>query len=343
MFAYRAWILVSCLVLLQACVTSPGLQPPTSPLAEDSPVHVIDINPELLASVPPAPAPAALPAELLDTDTPPYRLGANDLLYITVWDYPELTSPGGTEHEGGANIRQIDANGLLFFPFVGQIRAEGMTTLQLRELLTRELTRFIGEPQVDVRLAHGQSRRVLLGGDFLGESSLALSQQPLSLREGLVRARYEPAAGDALMLIRSGQEFALDPAAALSAEANALYLQADDCLILTRQRPAPAAVLGEVVNPTTLQATDVSLMEALQAAGGLRQNSADPRSIWVIRSADDESLNYRLDASDAQRLVLAEQFMLQPGDVILVGATGRTRWSRGVTHMLLGRDRAIPQ
>lgn len=343
MFAYRSWILTGCLVLLQACVTAPGLHPPAASLTEGKPIQVIDINAELLANTPPAPAPAELPAELLQAGTSPYRLGANDLLYITVWDYPELTSPGGTEHEGGANIRQIDANGLLFFPFVGQIRAEGMTTLQLRQLLTSELTRFISEPQVDVRLAEGQSRRVLLGGDFLGESALTLSQQPLSLREGLIKTRYVSAPGDLLRLVRGDQQFELDPAAALSAEANALYLQADDSLILTRQRPTPASVLGEVVSPTTLQATDISLMEALQVAGGLRQDSADPSSIWVIRCVDNESVSYRLDASDSRQLVLAEQFMLQPGDVILVGATGRTRWSRGVTHMLLGRDRATPQ
>jgi len=128
-----------------------------------------------------------------------------------------------------------------------------------------------------------------------------------------------------------------------SAEANALYLQADDSLILTRQRPTPASVVGEVVHPTSLQALDVSLMEALQAAGGLRQESADPSAIWVLRSVDDAPLGYRLDASDPRRLVFAERFKLQPGDVILVGATSRTRWSRGVSNLLQGRNSATPQ
>ncbi|NLY59873.1 MAG: hypothetical protein GX071_15260 [Gammaproteobacteria bacterium] len=323
-------------------MTTSSLHPPTSPLSEGSPLQVIDINAELFAGTPSAPNVTPLPAELLQAEVPPYRLGAHDLLYITVWDYPELTAPGGTEHEGGANIRQIDARGILFFPFVGQLRAEGLTTLQLRNLLTSKLTRFISEPQVDVRLAQSRSHRVVLGGDFLDESTLMLSQQPLSLREGLIRARYEPAPGDALQLLRDDQAFELDPATALSAEANTLYLQADDSLILTRQRPRPASVVGEVVHPISLQAVGLSLMEALQAAGGLRQESADPSAIWVLRSVDDASLGYRLDAGDPRRLMFAEQFKLQPGDVILVGATGRARWSRAVTNLLKNRGGATP-
>lgn len=338
MHPHRLWILTGCLLLLQACVTSPGIQsPPPEVLAKTA--RVVDITPQSIAEIAstPLPAPAELPAELLAADPPAYVLGPYDQLFITVWDYPELTAPGGTDHAEGANIREIGADGLLFFPFVGQVRAAGLTPSQLRYVLTEALERFIGDPQVDVRLAKGNSRRVVLGGDFLDGSTLPLSQQPLSLREGMVLARYQPAPGDELELVREGRRYMLPPAAAMSTQANALYLHDEDQLILTRKRPAPVSVVGEVVNPLSLQSDDLTLMQALLAAGGLRQDSADASAVWVIREGESEAVSYRLDASAPQRLPLAERFMLQPGDVVLVGATGASRWVRGVKQLLPNR------
>jgi len=47
--------------------------------------------------------------ELLNYKPDAYRIGANDLLYITVWDHPELTAPSGPQ-------QQLDANGRLVAP-----------------------------------------------------------------------------------------------------------------------------------------------------------------------------------------------------------------------------------
>src|SRR5690606_1435147 len=120
-----------------------------------------------------------------------------------------------------------------------------------------------------VRLAKGNSRRVVLAGEFLDRSALSLSQQPLSLREGLVKAEYQPAPGDRLSLLRDGHEYDLTPAAALSSQGNEVYLHAGDILTLNRQRPRPVAVMGEVVNPLSLQSDELTLLEALLAAGGM--------------------------------------------------------------------------
>ena len=86
----------------------------------------------------------------------------------------------------------------------------------------------------------------------------------------------------------------------------------------------------------------------IACAGGVgKVNAAMATQLMISLYQPDLILNAGVagcfDHAEIGDLVLAEQFMLQPGDVILVGATGRTRWSRGVTHMLLGRDGAIPQ
>ncbi len=80
-----------------------------------------------------------------------YRLSPQDILGITVWDHPELTTPQGSTLSSGGNTTQsiggalqqpytaalpgqadpygqtIAADGTIFFPFVGRIQAAGKT------------------------------------------------------------------------------------------------------------------------------------------------------------------------------------------------------------------------
>src|SRR5246500_5706444 len=144
---------------LSACATAPGNYLDTSRLKDDGqhdsqpaetyPVHVID------AAVVTAQAQAAAKTQVLPTSTLSdpsqyvYRLSPQDILGITVWDHPELTTPQGSTLSAGGNTTQtiagalqqpytaalpgqadpygqtIAGDGTIFFPFVGRIRGGG--------------------------------------------------------------------------------------------------------------------------------------------------------------------------------------------------------------------------
>src|SRR3546814_7467749 len=104
--------------------------------------------------------------DLLNYRPGAYRSGAIDLLYITVWDHPELTAPSGPQQQLDANGRLVRPDGTLFYPYIGNIEAAGKTIEELRALIARRLTNYIDSPQVDVSILRFGSQRVVVSGAF---------------------------------------------------------------------------------------------------------------------------------------------------------------------------------
>lgn len=82
-------------------------------------------------------------------DTPPQRvtpakqsgyvIGAEDIISINVWKEPEMS-------------RQVPVrpDGMISLPLLGDVKASGLTPLQLQDLLTEDMKKLISDPQVTV-------------------------------------------------------------------------------------------------------------------------------------------------------------------------------------------------
>lgn len=116
-----------------------------------------------------------------------YKIGRGDELNVTIWGLPEVFPISGINPE--LNLRRVDSNGNIFFPFVGLIAAQGKTQDQLRQGLTNELSKLFKNVQLDITIANFNSQKVYLLGEVTVPREINLSDIPLSLSDAIGQSR----------------------------------------------------------------------------------------------------------------------------------------------------------
>lgn len=307
--------------------------------------HVIPITPKLLAMDAAVATHAPLvPAALLNYHPGPYHIGPGDTLYITVWEHPELTAPAGPQQQTAINSRLVRSDGTLYYPFVGDLKVAGMTLGKLRATITSKLAPYIPRPQVDVGVTAYASQHVTLGGAFRSTVPLPITSVPLTLAQAIGAAQVDTATANlsGLVLTRDDHDYHLnlDTIDHQDGLANEIYLKPGDRLYLPFNNRTQIYVMGEVTRPMALPYTSsaINLTQALGLAGGLNPSTSNGNAVLVIRGVKDLETKpatvYELNAKSPAAFVLADNFKLQPGDVVFVGAAGITRWNRVLSQLL---------
>ncbi len=86
-------------------------------------------------------------------DRSSYVIGVDDVVGITVWKNEELSVSAPVRPDGKISV-----------PLVDDVQAEGLEAMELKEVLTRELSEFITAPDVTVIVLEMNSRAVTVNG-----------------------------------------------------------------------------------------------------------------------------------------------------------------------------------
>lgn len=283
-----------------------------------------------------SPAPASPTSPSVDYQ---YLVGPQDILQITVWNHPELTNPGATANE--LSGRLVGADGYIFFPYAGRIRAAGRTVTDIRSELTRKLSAYLVEPQVDVSVSNYRSKRVFVVGQVATPGPVPLTDIPLTVTDLVANSGGFTPEADLrnAALSRDGQRRPLD--------LYALYYQGDmrqnlplrpnDILSIPENRYNKVFVLGEVLAPQSIVMPRgrMSLAEAISDAGGFNPITANAGQVYVLRKGPENRPQiWHLNSKSPDALILADSFDLQPRDIVYVDPAGIARWNRVISNLL---------
>ena len=83
------------------------------------------------------------------------------------------------------NLRRVDANGNIFFPYAGLISAKGKTQDELRNNLTNRLSQYFTEPQLDVTIARFNSQQIFVLGEVTKPKKINITDIPISLSNAI--------------------------------------------------------------------------------------------------------------------------------------------------------------
>lgn len=89
----------------------------------------------------------------MGADSDRYLIGAEDVLYIHVWREDALSRTVPVRMDGHISL-----------PLIHEIKAAGLTPLQLKEEITKKLKEFIEAPNVSVMVMEANSFKVYVSG-----------------------------------------------------------------------------------------------------------------------------------------------------------------------------------
>lgn len=349
LIATRQITILFALLLLGGCAIAPGghMDYDTGDAPELG--HLVDIEPitpELVNSLERAerrvsPMPDTLRSQIADYE---YLVGPGDVLSIVVYDHPELTIPAGAERSAAEAGNQVRADGTIFYPFLGRIPVAGKNADEIRLQLTRGLSEYLTDPQIDVFVAAFNAKKIYVTGAVAAPGIVPVTNVPMTLIDAISEVGGPTASAfwHDLTFIRDGQEERLSLYALLSEgdQRQNRLLQDGDIIHVPTAENQGIAMMGQVRSPGNLPMNRerLSLSDAISRAGGINEVTANASGIFVLRRQPETSEKlatvYQLDVNDATAFALAGSFPLEPRDIVYVTTAPLARWNRVISLLL---------
>ena len=338
----RQFTLLFAIVALSACSTLPTSAPTVGQVIktqQGEAVEVRDITPELVASTTPK---DAFGERWNLRDAPPLwdTISIGDTVAISIFEmgYGLFTSGGATSDStaGPAAPRAatralppmiIPESGMIDLPYIGSIRAAGMSPGTLTNEIERRLKGKSQFAQALVTLERGAARSVILSGDVKQPGRLLLTASGERLLDAVALAGGPSGrmADTIIRLSRDGATEEIRMSQLTTDSAANVRLAPGDRIILSRNTRT-FSVLGaaKTVSEIAFDSDQLTLIEALSRAGGPTDDRADATGVFIFRyearadGSGEQPVIYRLNLLQPQGYFAAQRFQMREKDVLLI-------------------------
>lgn len=281
-------------------------------------------------------------------------IGRGDQLTVQIWEAPPAVLLGSASRIGPASATAmpsassntlaipsllVDADGTIPIPFAGDVRAAGRTPLEIARDIRNRLIGKAHDPQVIVALAQNSTATVSVVGDVKNNARVPLSPHGERILEVLAGAGGVDDRVDKAMIqiTRDGRVAALPLTRIINEPSENIRLQPNDVITaLTKTHSFTVLGAGGKNDELEFEATGITLAQALGRMGGLKDERANPRGVFVFRLEKPELVGvtpgdgtrlttdglvpviYRIDMTRAETLFLAQKFAVRDQDVLYV-------------------------
>ncbi len=126
-------------------------------------------------------APDTTPPRVADVTPSGFVIGVEDILNINVWKEPEMS-----------RVVPVRPDGMITLPLIGEIKAVGLTPLQLQDQISGLLKKFMSDPQVTVIVTEVRSLTFNVVGQVLKPGYYPLTRRMTVLDAIALSGGFQP-------------------------------------------------------------------------------------------------------------------------------------------------------
>ena len=238
-----------------------------------------------------------------------YVIGDGDVLQISVWGSPELSLSVIVRPDGKISI-----------PALGEIKASGLTPMELKKIIEKELAHIMKKPIVTVIVSQMTSYQVLVFGNGT-VPGIHIFNKETSLLEFLTQlGSLENADLANAYLIRNKQKikvgfYELFRKGDLNQD---IILEPRDILFIPDNFKMRINIVGAIIKPTTIPYKEgLTILDIILAVDGFTE-FAKKNDVLVIRKVNDKEIRMKVRVKDLMEGDTSENMNIMPGDFIVV-------------------------
>ncbi|SAK87636.1 polysaccharide export protein [Caballeronia pedi] len=324
---------VSGALALQGCglPRSGPLRSEVDAARDNSSIVLVPVTEEL-ARASRGPGRASFPAEFLGAAPFEYeRLAPGDGVQVTLWEHGGLGLFAAGD-QGSSNLGEqiVDRAGDIHLPYIGKVRAQGLTPAQVRDAIMRRVSRLVVGADVSVQATPRRGQTITVQGDLKKPGVYPLGQdtERLSGVLGLAAPNQTNPEQLSVTVRRNSVAGSVRLADIYSNPAEDVALRPGDSIVVNDvvERLTVLGAAG-VQGRVKLSKRNYSVLDALGDSRGLNDSLANPRAVYLLRRpalpenvepADTRPQVYQFDFTQPGQIVLAGEFVVRDGDAILI-------------------------